>query len=234
MFKNKENKIIFFWTVGLVIITGVVIVGAIVIKSREGLTSAIRGEKKSNKLKKGANILFVGDSMTSEFYNGKPTSTYSYLLKHKYLTDKSVDILAFTSMQTSWMLANLPAQLAKKKYDRVYIWGGVNDIYSGTTVAKAVANVQAMVDLVVKQGGEAYVILGYDTDKFTPDVKATSIVSRDKYVVYQKALKDNITNATIVPEFEIESSMNVDGVHPSMAAHEIIAKELLKGIEFEE
>ena len=229
---------------GLLGLIAVVAVGAIAINSKKGLLIGLKGVKKSNKLGTGANILFVGDSITTEFYNGLPTDTYSYLIKHKYLTGRNVDILALGGMQTSWMLANLPAQLKLKKYDRVYIWGGVNDIYSNVTAEKATANIQAMVDLVVAQGGEAYVILGYDTKIFTPDSKLvpTSYVPtvagmaalRDKYILYQTYLGDTIQNATVVPLFELDSSMNSDGIHPTLAAHEIIAQELLKGIEYSE
>ena len=239
-----KYKYLIIWGAALVAVAATIVVVAIAENSKTAGNKGLKGLLKSKKLRKDANILFVGDSITEEFYQGAPTYTYAYLIKHKYLSDKSIDILAVGSMQTSWMLQNLPAQLAKKKYDRVYIWGGINDIFSNVTAVKATANIQAMVDMVNAQYGEAYVILGYDTKKFTPDskLKTTDYVTtiagmaalRDKYIVYQEYLKNNINSAVVVPEFELDSTMNYDGIHPTMAAHEIIAHTLLKGIIYKD
>ena len=190
--------------------------------------------------KKVDNILFVGDSITAEFYKGKRvTWVYSSLIKDQ-LTDKTIDILAEGGKRTEWMLENLPTQLKKRKYDRVYIWGGVNDMFSATTIPQAIANVQAMVDLVVKQGGKAYVIVGYDTKSFMPDsllkttdyvpTKEGMIALKNRYLEYQKELPKKIKNAVIVSAFNLSSSMNADGIHPTPQAHKIIAEEILKNI----
>ena len=180
------------------------------------------------------NILFVGDSMTDEYYLNQPTYTYSYLIKNK-LTDKSVDIIAEVGKTTSWMLSNVKTQLAKKKYDRVYIWGGVNDIFSGYTQSSAIANIQSIVDSVVAQGGDAYVLIGYDAEKFMSPAVLTAnkynASMKPYYVKYQKALKSSIKNATIIDEFNLSSSYSSDGIHPTGAAHQIIANELMKNIK---
>lgn len=190
-----------------------------------------KGKKGKDKVLK--NILFVGDSVTAGV-----GFSYSYLIKNK-LTDKTVDILAVQNMQTSWMLTNLPAQLAKKKYDRVYIYGGINDIFSGVQQSKAVANIQAMVDLVVESGADAYVILGYNSQTAMNEngviasylTKTNYIIAKNKYIAYQKALRSTIQNATIVDEFQLTATSTMDGIHPSAAAHIIIANELLKNIK---
>ena len=189
---------------------------------------------KSSKLSSGSNILFVGDSITAGV-----NFSYSYLIQKK-LSDINVDVLALGGMQTSWMLQNLPAQLAKKKYDRVYIWGGVNDAFSGVTAEKAVANVQAMVDLVNKQGGQAYVIVGYDAQKFMADSKlkptayvptqAGMIALKNKYIAYQSLLKRSVKNAVVVDQFDIDSSHTSDGIHPDGIAQQNIANTLLQNI----
>jgi lysophospholipase L1-like esterase len=180
------------------------------------------------------NILFIGDSMTSETWNGQPTYTYSYLIKHK-LTDKNVDIIAEVGKTTSWMLSNLKTKLAAKKYDRVYIWGGINDIFSGYSQVNAISNIQSMVDLVVAQGGDAYVLIGYTTEKFmTPAVLTASkynAAMKPYYVTYQKKLKSSIKHATIVDEFDLSSAYSSDGIHPTVAAHQLIANELMKGMK---
>lgn len=169
-------------------------------------------------------ILFVGDSITAGV-----GFSYSYLLKNQ-LTDKTVDVLAKSSMQTSWMLSNLMNQLATKKYDRVYIWGGVNDVFSGRTPESALANVQSMVDLVNVNGGKAFVIVGYDSEKFMANIASDKVAVKNKYIAYQNLLKTNIRNATIVDEFPLDATMTTDSIHPNANAHKIIAAILYKNI----
>lgn len=232
---KRTEEILFFSAISILAVLGIVL-GRKILKK----PPVTNGGSNNNENTKLSNILFVGDSITAEYYKGLPTYTYSYIIKHKNLKGKTVDILAVVAKQTSWMLANLPAQLALRKYNRVYIYGGINDIFSGITATKAVSNIQKMVDMVVEHGAEAYVIIGYDTKKFTPDSKLQStdyvtkdgmIKLRDKYIAYQKLLKNTITNATIIDEFQLNSSMNLDGIHPNATAHQIIAAILLKDIK---
>ena len=180
------------------------------------------------------NILFVGDSITAGV-----NASYSYLIKNKLAGKKTVDILAVKGMTTSWMLDNLPAQLAKKKYDRVYIWGGVNDAFQDFAKSKSIDNVQAMVNLVNKQGGDAYVITGYDAEefmdvnRFVPNTYVTTqdyLDTKERYAAYQKALKRDIEDAIVVPAFSIPSYQTADGIHPNGIAHINIANKLMKNI----
>lgn len=232
----------------MIIILAAATIGTIALLGKAKLTSV--KFKKSKKLKKDDNILFVGNSITAEYFNGAYISwTYSSLIKSRLKTQgKTADILAVGGMTTIWMLSNLPTQLAKKKYARVYIYGGINDAYSLLKPTDIVGRVQKMVDLVVAQGGEAYIILGYDTEKFAKNNNYSAITDtlgnvltskqqmidrKQLYIQYQKLLKSTIKNATVVSEFNLDASMCFDGIHPTAAAHQIIATELLKGIEYE-
>lgn len=216
----------------LLMIGTIILVGKKILDRNNG--ENLPDRKTTKKMDAGSKILFVGDSITA----GTGYS-YSYLIKNK-LTDMVVDILAKGGMQTSWMLTNLPTQLATKKYDRVYIYGGINDMFSGVTEAKAVANVQAMVDLAIKNGADIYVILGYDAKKFMTEKNlkptiyvptvAGMIALRDKYIRYQNLLKSSIKNAVIVPQFDLDPSYNSDGIHPTAAAHVLIENILLKNL----
>jgi lysophospholipase L1-like esterase len=191
---------------------------------------------KSNKINKNKvlkNILFVGDSMTAGI-----NTSYSYLIKNQ-LSDKNVDILAQVGKQTSWMLQNLQTQFEKQQYDRVYIWGGVNDIASGISKEQATANVQAMVDMINTQGGEAIVIVGYDAtnfmtvDNMKPSASFPNGVSnttKNNYIAYQNYLQNNINNAVIEPAFELNPSLNADGIHPNAVAQQQIASILMQNI----
>ncbi len=188
---------------------------------------------KTSASKKVNSILFVGDSITAAPYS------YSALIKDKF-PGKKVDILAKGGMRTQWMLDNLKTQLKNNRYDRVYIWGGVNDMFSAVSFDKALANIQEMVDMVRAQGGNPYVITGYNSKQFMDDdkLKPTSYVPtkegmialKNRYIQYQSLIPSRIKNATIVPEFTLSPTNSTDGIHPSAAAHKSIADTLSKNI----
>jgi lysophospholipase L1-like esterase len=185
-------------------------------------------------------MLFVGDSITAIEYDGKPVTTnYPYLLMQD-LGKKGIkiDVLAEGGKRTDWLLANLTEKLKTNKYDRIYIYGGINDMFSGVSKSKALQNIQKMVDLSIKNGSDPYVIIGYDAKSFmdedklktTKDVptKAGIIEMKNKYVDYQNSIPTTITGATIVKKFNIPSSMTNDGIHPTPSGQKIIAESLLE------
>jgi lysophospholipase L1-like esterase len=187
-------------------------------------------------------ILFVGDSITAITYQGKPvTYTYPNVIK-KEVEPKGVkvDVLAIGGKRTSWMLSSLIEKLKNNSYDRVYIYGGVNDMFSATTIKEALNNIQQMVDLTNSKGGEAFVITGYDTkifmddDKLVPTnyvpTKEGMIKLKNRYIDFQNSIGSSIKNATIIPKFNISSKYTSDGVHPSGAGQKMIAESLLQDL----
>lgn len=188
------------------------------------------------------NILIVGDSQSAiKTSDGKNISwTYPALLK-KHFTDKTIDVMAKVGKPTSWMLENLPAQLKDKKYDRVYIYGGGNDAFnSSQNLDKTMANFQKMVDLVIANGADAYVVLGYKIDGFadynkmpiTPYIKDRKqyipLIERRKEI--QRRLPKEIKNAQFVPIFDL-GDRTTDGIHATPAGHKIIAEKMIENIK---
>jgi lysophospholipase L1-like esterase len=170
-------------------------------------------------------MLFVGDSITAIDYNGTPvTFTYPNLLK-KELEPKGIkiDVLAKGGKRTDWLLSNLTEKLKTNKYDRIYIYGGVNDMFSAVTKDKALQNVQDMVDLSIKNGAEPYVIVGYDAEKFMDENKL-----KNRYIDFQNSIPTTIKRATIVEKINIPSSMTADGIHPTPSGQKLIANRLLE------
>ena len=168
-------------------------------------------------------ILFVGDSISAiQTPTGETVSwTYPAQVK-KSLPNAIVDVLAIGGKQTSWMLQNLPNQLATTKYNRVYIYGGVNDIFSQIPIRTVLSNVQKMVDLVVATGANAYVIIGYSTQNmdYTKMPMTRYISSKtdyipmiQKYKEYQEAIPTTIQNAKFIGIFDIGTLG--DGFHPT-------------------
>lgn len=196
--------------------------------------------KKNSAKKLPKSMLFVGDSITAIEYNGQPvTTTYPNLLK-KELEPKGIkiDVLAESGKRTDWLLTNLIEKLKANKYDRIYIYGGINDMFSAVSKTKALSNLQQMVDISKKNGADPYVIIGYDAQSFmdenklkpTKDVptKAGILELKKKYVDYQNAIPSTIKGATIVGKFKIPSSMTNDAIHPTPSGQKIIANALLE------
>ena len=185
-------------------------------------------------------MLFVGDSITAIDYNGKPiTTAYPNLLK-KELEPKGIkiDVLAEGGKRTDWLLENLIQKLKTNKYDRIYIYGGINDMFSAVSKTKALSNLQQMVDVSKKNGSDPYVIIGYDAQSFMDEdklkptksvpTKAGMLELKKKYVDYQNTIPNTIKGATIVGKFKIPSSMTTDAIHPTPSGQKIIANALLK------
>jgi lysophospholipase L1-like esterase len=187
-------------------------------------------------------VLFVGDSITAIEYNGQPvTSTYPNIIR-KELEPKGVkvDVLAIGGKRTDWMLENLIEKLKTNNYDRVYIYGGVNDMFSSTTIKQALQNIQKMVDLIKSKGGEPFVITGYDTrifmdenklvpTKYVP-TKAGMIKLKNRYIEFQDSIGSTIKNATIIPKFNISSKYTSDAIHPTGTGQKMIAENLLQDL----
>ena len=187
-------------------------------------------------------VLFVGDSITAIEYDGKPiTTSYPNIIKQQ-LSPKGikVDVLAISGKNTAWQLANLIERLKENKYDRVYVYGGVNDIFGGISKEKALSNIQKMVDLIISKSAEPYIIIGYDAEKFMDEnklkptgnfsTKAKMIELKNKYIDYQNSIIGNIKNANIVDKFNMSSSLTNDGIHPTPNGQKIIANILLKNL----
>jgi lysophospholipase L1-like esterase len=194
------------------------------------------------KNKKPRKILFVGDSQSAIRTEGGDSISYTFpnLVKAQ-LEPKgyTIDVLAIVGKQTSWMKENLPAQLAQKKYDRVYIYGGGNDVSSGKSVDSVLTNIQEMVTMVNNSGADAFVNLGYRIDNFADPYKMPKtiyvptpeqwipIIEKRKQL--QKALPKSIKGANFVPIYDLKGLTN-DGIHPTAEGHKIVAENILKTI----
>ena len=184
-------------------------------------------------------ILFVGDSLSAIINEKGQNITWTYPTSvRKSLPNATVDVLAIPAKQTSWMLQNLPSQLATTKYDRVYIWGGTNDMFSGVSFKAALGNIQKMVDLAISNGAKAYVIIGYDVKnmdytrlKVTRYLKDISeyIPLIERYNEYQQQMPTTIQNAKFIGIFDL-GPLTVDGIHPSAIQARQIANIIINAL----
>lgn len=170
--------------------------------------------------KDSPSILIIGDSHSVD-----AGFTYSSLLKKNF---ENVVIGAVGGKRTSWMKTELSKQLSNQKFDKVIIWGGANDMFSNVSISEALSNIQQMVDMVNSQGGTAYVIIGFNQTIFSVKgkFKGTKYATpeqmdkmREKYIDFQKQLPSSISNAIIIPVFEIDNSHTSDNAHGNSTAH---------------
>lgn len=162
-------------------------------------------------------ILIVGDSISVDV-------SYTWSGRWKAAAkDLDIEILAKGGEQLiAWMRPQLEARLQTKKYDKVYIYGGVNDAYSNRSLNQFLTSLQSMVDTVKKSGAQPVVIVGYDgdldmdTSKMTVTRYVKSKEEYDKikpnYIAYQAAIPTRITGAKIVPKITL--GVLSDGFHP--------------------
>lgn len=207
-----------------------------ILRSRKG-----KGKSNVNKSKlKNPNpkkILLIGDSVTAikNYANNQAiTSTYGALTKKDLEKEGyEVDVLAKGGEATRWMLSNLPQQLSGKKYDRIYIYGGINDAWNDSIKpSEPFENIQKMVDLGNENGADVFVVLGYRIDNFMDYKKMSTtryvptqeglIPMIKEYEVFQKELPSKIKNAYFFPVFDLNGQTN-DGIHPSGKAPRQIA-----------
>jgi hypothetical protein len=177
-------------------------------------------------------ILFVGDSISTG------ESTYPAIIRRDR-SDLQIDTLSEGGRRTDWMLENLKSKLASNKYERVYIYGGVNDAFSTTPISSILSNVQSMVNLINENGADAFIISGYvvdgfmDLSKFTPSKYVTEVSGFipliDRYKQYQSSLFKTIKNAKIIKPINLGNRTG-DGIHPNGEGQRIIANEVLKTI----
>jgi lysophospholipase L1-like esterase len=187
-------------------------------------------------------ILFVGDSISAikDSKGNSITSTYPNYVKNELAKNNiAVDVLAKGGQPTSWMVQNLPTML-KNKYDRVYIYGGVNDAWNSSIKPNVpFENIQKMVDMINQSGADAFVIIGYEPYGFMDYTKMpVTIYQKSKedniplikeYANFQVQLPKTIQNATFIPKINLGSRTG-DGIHPNQEGQKMIAQTILKSI----
>jgi lysophospholipase L1-like esterase len=187
-------------------------------------------------------ILFVGDSISAiKDSNGNSiTSTYPNYVKQALTPlGVSVDVLAKGGQPTSWMVQNLPTTL-QNKFDRVYIYGGVNDAWNSSIKPNVpLENIQKMIDMINQSGADAFVITGYEPYGFMDYIKMPitryqndkkdNIPLIKEYADFQVAIPKIIKNATIIPKFNLGNRTG-DGIHPNAEGQKMIAEIIKKTI----
>jgi len=182
------------------------------------------------------NILFVGDSITAA-----KDFSYPYLIK-KRRNDLSIDVVAKSGMTTTWMLTNLRSHLfsSLKKYEKIYIFGVVNDAFNNLRFDTSIKNIQDMVNLAIANNAKPYVVLGINPNGYMDYRKmpVTRWVRRkedyipliERYRKLQGEIALKIKNATLIPMFNLPASNTQDGTHPTAQGQLAISNAIEKTI----
>ena len=212
----------------------------LVIKRKKNKT--FKSKIKNNNPKK---ILIAGDSQSAiQTSSGKKiTHTYPNLLI-KNLPNVKIDVLAIGGKTSDWLLKNLPNQLKKEKYDRIYIYIGGNDTSNKSIkLETTLSNIQKMVDLSNDNGADVFVNLGYKVEGKFGNINilpvgrpANLLKKKEDWIPYiekrkelQKLIPQKIKNATFIPIYDLESKTS-DGIHPSSSGHKIVAEKVYDSI----
>ena len=235
MISKKQWLII--GAISVVVLTTILI---LVIKRKKNKT--FKSKIKNNNPKK---ILIAGDSQSAiKTSSGKKiTHTYPNLLVEK-LPNVKIDVLAIGGKTSDWLLKNLPNQLKKEKYDRIYIYIGGNDTSNKSIkLETTLSNIQKMVDLSNDNGADVFVNLGYKVEGKFGNINilpigrpANLLKKKEDWIPYiekrkelQKLIPQKIKNATFIPIYDLESKTS-DGIHPSSSGHKIVAEKIYDSI----
>lgn len=238
---ERKNKIIFGVAIGIFVLTTIGLVWAT--KRRRG--GGFGKSKIKNKNPK--KILIAGDSQVAiqNEQGGKITYTYPNILKTQLEPlGYEIDVVAIGGKTTDWIKENLQSKLADKKYDRVYLHGGGNDVNNASIpLETTILNFQTMVDSVNQAGADPFIVLGYKIEgengrfgnyKIIP---LTRYLSRQEdwipYVEKRKQLQlrlaNEITNSRFVPVYDLNQNTQ-DGIHPNAEGHKIVASKIKQSI----
>lgn len=161
-------------------------------------------------------ILFIGDSMTAN------PRGWQYHLANK-LSARHV-VVASPGKKTGWMKDRLLETLESDgEFKACFIYGGINDAFSGAKPESVLANVQSMVDACNSRGIRAVVVVGYNPKHVMVDRTANKDsfkTNRERYIAIQSKLIQGLKNCVVVKVVEdIRRSDSSDGVHLTMEGH---------------
>jgi hypothetical protein len=106
-----------------------------------------------------------------------------------------------------------------------------------------IKNIQKMVDMSSDNGADVFVNLGYKVEGKFGDINilpvgrpANLLKKKEDWLPYvqkrrdlQKLIPTRITNATIIPVYDLQSKTS-DGIHPTSAGHKIVAEKIYDSI----
>lgn len=177
------------------------------------------------------NVLVIGDSLSS--YTGGWQDIISKKLNYN-LTN-----ISKSGAKTDWMLNTLKYQLKYQlgcgsKYDIVYIYCGINDVFSNIQQNKTISNICEMIELCNGYGATPHIIIGYNPHMVMGVSLPSEIISYRKlrYFKLQQKIQSEIKKEYIIPMNQSISKTDVsDGIHLNPSGHYKLANWILSHIK---
>lgn len=238
---DKKKKIIFGVAIGIAVVSTIVLFFVAKKRNASGSTKSKTINKNPKK------ILIAGDSQVAiqNESGGKITYTYPNILKAELEPQGyEIDVVAIGGKTTDWIKENLQKKLVEKKYDRVYIHGGGNDVNNASIpLEKTITNFQTMVDSIKQSGADPFIVLGYKIEGTDGKFGNYNIMSLTKYLdkkedwipyiekrkELQRRLPNEVGDSNFVPIYDLQQNTN-DGVHPNGEGHKIVASKIKESI----
>lgn len=169
------------------------------------------------------NILIIGDSI-STYKNG-----WQDVVCRSY--DANCVNLSQGGKRTDWMLKTLRDHLKNTNttYSKMYVYGGINDMFAKVSIDTAVSNILKIVQLGKERQIEVVVIAGYDSKDVISNtwIKDKNLEKEcvSRYIAFQKCLTQ--LNVKVVPLIPMCTSDTHDGIHPNAIGHKKISDWIL-------
>ncbi len=172
--------------------------------------------------------LFIGDSLTT--YRGGWQDVISKAKNYNYQN------LSIGGKRTDWMVNVLCNNLTTKhQYDTVFIYGGINDIFTYYKASVPLTNVKRMIEHCIKYNVTPIIITGYDPSIITntwvktyyANGKSLEDSFRKEYKIYQDSLMC-LKNITVIPPIRLLRSDSDDGIHLNASGHKKFSEWILK------
>ena len=174
---------------------------------------------------KGLNVLFIGDSHTSNRANGW----------QKVLSDSvgfKPNNVSVGGKTTYWMI-DIAVYKMTDEYDYVFIYGGANDMYSShIEPIHAVENIKGIVRIATKRGAKCVVLTGFDPYKCT---RTENKAYPSRYARFQELLlSEYMEGAKVVDIRGVVSRVDCwDNLcHMNPNGHRKIAEKIIKDLAF--
>lgn len=173
---------------------------------------------------KNKNVIFIGDSHTSNTTNG-----WQLVLSNR--TKMRMNNISVGGKTTQWML-----QRAKETLhiglDYCFIYGGANDMFSSSIRTEfALNNIQQIVNICVSKGIHPVVITGFDPMICINTPNNPTYPSR--YSNFQNLLVTRIKNAKVIKTHVVLKSDCWDGLcHMAPSGHRKMAECVIKEMKF--
>ncbi|SRR5258706_5446627 len=169
-------------------------------------------------------VLFIGDSLTA----------YQYGWQQKLSEEKNYQSVntAVSGKRTDWMLGILGESIKTNHYDKIFIYGGINDIVGNYKAEVPLRNIRHMISICKMHNIEPIIITGYNSEIIR--VLRMRNKGFEKTIRYEyKRLQDSlmtINNTKVIPPALLLQTDTNDGIHLNSTGQKKFSEWIIKNM----